>query len=147
MEPAKEREGKEHFTLDSNSVKNDLQQFLDRQNHLSQLTAPKPQLALELAGGLGKTVKEARKNRAKQAYSDLLTNIDAPPLLVLYGSDGGKAEKVAKGLANRGKQHGLSTTVSTMDSTSLDDLAKEEYVAFVTSTAGQGEFPQNARTL
>ena len=145
--PAKEREDKDPFTLDSDSVKNDLQQFLDRQNHLSQLTTSKPQLAAELVSSLGETVKEARKNRAKQAYSDLLTNIDAPPLLVLYGSDGGKAEKVAKRLANRGKLRGLSTTVSTMDSTSLDDIAKEEYVAIVTSTAGQGEFPQNARTL
>ena len=145
--PAKEREGKDPFTLDSDSVKNDLQQFLDRQNHLSQLTTSKPQLASELVSSLGETVKEARKNRAKQTYSDLLTNIDAPPLLVLYGSDGGKAEKVAKRLANRGKLRGLSTTVSTMDSASLDDLAKEEYIAFVTSTAGQGEFPQNARTL
>lgn len=145
--PAKEREGKDPFTLDSDSVKNDLQLFLDRQNHLSQLTTSEPQFASELVGSLGETVKEARKNRAKQAYSDLLTNIDAPPLLVLYGSDGGKAEKVAKRLANRAKLRGLSTTVSTMDSTSIDDLTKEEYIAFVTSTAGQGEFPQNARTL
>ena len=145
--PAKEREGKDPFTLDSDSVKNDLQQFLDRQNHLSQLTAFKPQLASELVDSLGDTVKEARKNRAKQAYSDLLKNVDAPPLLVLYGSDSGKAEKVAKRLATRGKLRGLSTTVLTIDSTSLDDLAKEEYVVFVTSTAGQGEFPQNARTL
>ena len=145
--PAKEREGKDPFTLDSDSVKNDLQQFLDRQNHLSQLTTSKPQLASELVSSLGETVKEARKNRVKQAYSDLLTNIDAPPLLVLYGSDGGKAEKIAKRLANRGKLRGLSTTVSTMDSVSFEDLTKEEYVAFVTCTAGQGEFPQNARTL
>ena len=145
--PAKEREGKEPFTLDSDSVKNDLQQFLDRQNHLSQLTTSKPQLASELVGSLGDTVKEARKNRAKQAYSELLTNIDAPPLLVLYGSDGGKAEKFAKRLANRGKLRGLSTSVSNMDSTNIEDLAKEELVAFITSTAGQGEFPQNARTL
>ena len=145
--PVKEREGKDPFTLDSDSVKNDLQQFLDRQNHLSQLTTFKPQLASELVSSLGETVKEARKNRAKQAYSDLLTNIDAPPLLVLYGSDGGKAEKVAKRLANRGKLRGLTATVSTMDSATLEDLAKEEYIAFVTCTAGQGEFPQNARTL
>ena len=145
--PAKERDGKDPFTLDSDSVKNDLQQFLDRQNHLSQLTTFKPQLASELVSSLGETVKEARKNRAKQVYSDLLTNIDAPPLLVLYGSDGGKAEKMAKRLANRGKLRGLSTIVSTMDSISFEDLTKEEHVAFVTSTAGQGEFPQNARTL
>ena len=52
---------------------------------------------------MGETVKEARKNRVKQAYGDFLTNIDTPPLLVLYGSDGRKAEKIAERLPNRRK--------------------------------------------
>ncbi|PIL25096.1 hypothetical protein GSI_12985 [Ganoderma sinense ZZ0214-1] len=145
--PAKEREGKEPFSLDSDSVKNELQAFLDRQNHLSQLVRSKPELAAELVGSLGENLKQARKQRAAQAYTDLLNAIDAPPLTVLYASDGGKAEKVAKRLATRGKMRGLSTTVATMDSVSVADLAKEEMVAFVTSVAGQGEFPQNGRSL
>ncbi|KAI0343116.1 sulphite reductase hemo protein, beta subunit [Trametopsis cervina] len=146
-DPSKEAQGKEPFSLDSDAVKNDLQQFLDRQNHLSQLVRSKPELASEIVGSLGESVKEARRKRAQQSYQELLTAIDAPPLLVLYASDGGKAEKVARRLATRGKMRGLSTTVSTMDSISLEDLAKEEYVAFVTSVAGQGEFPQNGRTF
>ncbi|KAI1793566.1 sulfite reductase subunit beta [Ganoderma leucocontextum] len=145
--PAKEREGKEPFSLDSDSVKNDLQAFLDRQNHLSQLVRSKPEIAAELVGSLGENLKQARKQRAAQAYNDLLTAIDAPPLTVLYASDSGKTEKVAKRLATRGKMRGLSTTVATMDSISVEDLAKEEMVAFVTSVAGQGEFPQNGRSL
>ena len=143
--PAKEREGNEPFSLDSDSVKNELQAFLDRQNHLSQLVRSKPEIAAELVGNLGDNLKQARKQRAAQAYIDLLDAIDAPPLTVLYASDGGKAEKVAKRLATRGKLRGLSTTVATMDSMSVEDLAKEEIVVFVTSVAGQGEFPQNAR--
>lgn len=146
-DPSKEEQGKEPFTLDSDAVKNDLQQFLDRQNHLSQLVRSKPQIAAEIVGSLGESVKEARRKKAQQSYAELLTAIDAPPLLVLYASDGGKAEKVARRLATRGKMRGLSTTVSTMDSISVEDLAKEEYVAFITSVAGQGEFPQNGRTL
>ncbi|GJE91135.1 sulfite reductase subunit beta [Phanerochaete sordida] len=146
-DPSKDAQGKEPFTLDSDAVKNDLQQFLDRQNHLSQLVRSKPQLAAEIVSSLGENVKEARRKRAQQSYAELLTAIDAPPLLVLYASDGGKAEKVARRLATRGKMRGLSTTVQTMDSISVEDLAKEEYVAFVTSVAGQGEFPQNGRTL
>lgn len=146
-DPSKEALGKEPFSLDSDAVKHDLQQFLDRQNHLSQLVRSTPALASEIVGSLGESVKEARRKRAQQAYAELLTAIDAPPLLVLYASDGGKAEKVARRLATRGKMRGLSTNVSTMDAVSLEDLAKEEYVAFVTSVAGQGEFPQNGRTL
>jgi sulfite reductase (NADPH) hemoprotein beta-component len=144
-DPVKEREGKEPFTLDSDAIKNELKQFLDRQNHLSQLVGSKPQFAAELVSSLGENVKEARKRRAQQAYDELLTSIDAPPLLVLYASDGGSAEKIAKRLANRGKARGLSTIVATLDSMSLDTLQHEEHVVFVTSVAGQGEPPQNGR--
>ncbi|KAI6112729.1 hypothetical protein F5141DRAFT_1026049 [Pisolithus sp. B1] len=146
-DPVKEARGQEPFTLDSDSVKNDLQQFLDRQNHLSQLVRSKPQLATELVSSLGESVKEARRKKAAEAYSDLLVALDAPPLVILYASDGGTAEKYAKKLMNRAKARGLSASIGTMDSISIETLANEEYVAFVTSTAGQGEPPQNGRTL
>ena len=146
-DPSKERAGKEPFVLDSDAVKNDLQQFLDRQNHLSQLVRSKPELATELVSSLGESVKEARKKRAQQAYNELLTALDAPPLLVLYASDGGSAEKIAKRLTNRAKARGLSTTVATMDSMPLDTLTEEKHVVFVTSVAGQGEPPQNGRSF
>ena len=144
-DPSKESDGKEPFSLDSDAVKNDLQQFLDRQSHLSQLVRSKPQMATELVTSLGESLKESRRKRAQQSYNNLLVNLDAPPLLVLYASDGGAAEKVAKRLANRGKSRGLSTTVATMDSMTLEDLRQEKHVAFVTSVAGQGEPPQNGR--
>ncbi|KAG2070231.1 sulfite reductase subunit beta [Suillus decipiens] len=146
-DPVKEAQGKEPFALDSDAVKNDLQQFLDRQNHLSQLVRSKPELATELVSSLGENVKEARRRKAQQAYDDLVVSLDAPPLLVLYASDGGTAEKFAKRLANRGKARGLSTSIGTIDSMTIDTLSQEEYVAFVTSVAGQGEPPQNGRTL
>ncbi|KAJ6500382.1 hypothetical protein C8R45DRAFT_977449 [Mycena sanguinolenta] len=146
-DPSKDREGKEPFNLDSDAIKNELQAFLDRQNHLSQLVRSKPQMSSELVSSLGENVREARKKKAQQSYNELLSALDAPPLLVLYASDGGAAEKIAKRLANRGTARGLSTTIATLDSISLESLAQEEYVAFVTSVAGQGEPPQNGRTF
>jgi sulfite reductase (NADPH) hemoprotein beta-component len=144
-DPSKEATGKEPFSLDSDAIKNDLQAFLDRQNHLSQLVRAKPLLPAELVTSLGETVKAERKRRAQQAYADLLSGIDAPPLLVLYSSDGGGAEKKAKRLAGRAQVRGLSTTIATMDTMDIDALSREEHVLFVTSTAGQGEAPQNGR--
>ena len=146
-DPSKEQAGQEPFSLDSDAVKNDLKQFLDRQNHLSQLVRSTPQMAADLVGSLGETVKEARKNMAEQSYNDLVNSLDAPPLLVLYASDGGAAEAKAKRLANRAKVRGLSVSIATLDSYTLESLAEEEHVAFVTSTAGQGEPPQNGRTF
>ncbi|KAK0188889.1 sulfite reductase subunit beta [Armillaria mellea] len=144
-DPSKDREGKEPFSLDSDSIKNDLQQFLDRQNHLSQLVRSKPAMATELVSSLGQSVREARKQRAQQSYNELLSSLDAPPLLILYASDGGNAEKKAKRLSHHGQARGLSTTLTSFDSMPLDSLAQEEYVVFITSTAGQGEPPQNGR--
>ncbi|PFH51053.1 hypothetical protein AMATHDRAFT_47443 [Amanita thiersii Skay4041] len=144
-DPSKELDGGEPFSLDSDSVKNELKLFLDRQNHLSQLVRSRPEIATDLVSSLGENIKEARQKRSEQSYSELLTALDAPPLLVLYASDGGNAEKVAKRLANRASFRGLTTMLATLDSISLDSLVNEEYVAFVTSTAGQGEPPQNGR--
>ena len=145
-DPSKEAE-KEPFSLDSDAVKNDLKQFLDRQNHLSQLVRSTPQIAADLVGSLGQTIKETRKRMVQQSYNDLVNSLDAPPLLVLYASDGGAAEKKAKRLANRAKARGLSASIATLDSYTLESLAEEEFVTFVTSTAGQGEPPQNGRTF
>jgi sulfite reductase (NADPH) hemoprotein beta-component len=144
-DPSKEAAGKEPFSLDSDAIKNDLQAFLDRQNHLSQLVRAKPVLPAELVTSLGETVKAERKRRAQQAYADLLSGIDAPPLLVLYSSDGGAAEKKAKRLAGRAQARGMSTTIATMDTMDIDALSHEDHVLFLTSTAGQGEAPQNGR--
>ena len=146
-DPSKDAVGKEPFSLDSDAVKNDLQAFLDRQNHLSQLVRAKPLFPAELVTSLGETVKAERKKRAEQVYAELLSGIDAPPLLILYASDGGAAEKKAKRLAGRAQARRLSTTITTMDTMDVDALSHEEHVVFVTSTAGQGEPPQNGRAL
>ncbi|KAF8199148.1 sulfite reductase subunit beta [Pholiota molesta] len=124
-DPSKEKDGKEPFSLDSDAIKNDLKQFLDRQNHLSQLVRSTPKMVAELVG---------------RCLQLLLNSLDAPPLLILYASD-------AKRLENRAKLRGLSTTIATLDSYTLEALGEEEHVVFITSTAGQGEPPQNGRTF
>ncbi|TFL01917.1 sulfite reductase subunit beta [Pterulicium gracile] len=146
-DPKKEEAGQEPFTLDSDSVKNDLRAFLDRQNHLSQLSRSKPELAADLVTSLGETVKEARKQRALSSFNSLVANLDVPPILILFASDNGQAEKVAKRLQNRAKLRGISASCASMNSLPLEALAQEEHVIFVLSTAGQGEPPQNGRKM
>lgn len=148
-DPSKDQRGEESFSLDSEAIKADLQEFLDRQTHLSQLTLSTPALASELVGSLGSELKEARKKQAQAAFDALVNAMEGPPLFVLYASDGGNAEKIAKRLATRAKARGLSVRCGTLDSVPLDDVAREgregTTFAFVTSTAGQGEPPQNGR--
>lgn len=117
-------------------------------------TPPSPHRAIHHVGHAGdvsesdvKRRSHACRARAQKAYAEPLPAIDAPPLTVLYASDGGRAEKMAKRLAARAKMRGLSVRAAAMDTVALADLAKEEWVVFVTSVAGQGEFPQNGRAL
>ena len=151
--PAKDVKGQEPFSLDSEAIKADLRAFLDRHNHLSHLTRSTPALASELVTNLGQTLHDARIQKAEAMYDALLSAMQssAPPLLVLYASDGGVAEKMAKRLANRGTGRGLHARVQTFDSFSIDALKDEGKkgvtVVFITSTAGQGEAPQNGREL
>ncbi|KAG9097123.1 hypothetical protein FS749_007030, partial [Ceratobasidium sp. UAMH 11750] len=139
----------EPFSLDSAAIKEELQTFLDQQNHLSVLSRATPDLAKELVGSLGEDLKAARKKQAQAAYDALVNSMDGPPVLVLYASDGGAAEKVAKRLGQRAQARGLAARVQTLDSVPLAKLVDEEgdeaRMLFVTSTAGQGEPPQNGR--
>jgi sulfite reductase (NADPH) hemoprotein beta-component len=149
-DPAKEARGEDPLSLDSDPIKTELQEFIDRSNHLSQLVRSTPSFATELVGGLGKHLEEARKKKAREAYESLLGGMDGPSILVLFASDGGNAEKIAKRLVGRAKARGVGARIQSFDSYGFTKLAEggdveDEYVIFITSTAGQGEPPQNGR--
>ncbi|WFD23154.1 assimilatory sulfite reductase (NADPH) [Malassezia equina] len=135
------------FRLDSVRVRQQLQDFLDRQSHLTLLANERPALPYDLAASQGAALREKQRQKAKEAYDQLLGALEGPPLLVLYASDGGAAEKVAHRLTTRAKLRGLGARVLTMDDYPLEELASEPNVVFVTSTAGQGEPPQNGRLM
>ncbi len=66
------------------------------------------------------------------------------PLLVLYGSQTGTAEAVARRLAKEAAQHGFAPRVMELNAFASVDLARESRLAIVTSTWGDGEPPDNA---
>lgn len=137
----------EPFRLDSPRIKKNLQEFLDRENHLSLLSKRDPTFARTLEQSYGKDVRDLQKRKAKDALSKLLDGLSGPPLTVLFASDGGNAENLAKRLARRAKGRGLKAAALAMDDFPIEDLANEENVILITSTAGQGELPQNGRNF
>ena len=141
-------EDDKRFTLDSSAVKAALTEFLDRQSHLSQLTRAKPALDASLTSSKGSDLVAARKEKARKAYDALVNSLDGPGLLVLFASDSGNAEKVAKRLVSRAKTRGVAASISVLDTIAeniVDSLSAEKNVVVITSTAGQGEAPQNGR--
>lgn len=140
-------EGEAAFKLDSPRIKKALQDFLDRENHLTLLAKSNPKFAATLTQSYGKDVRDKQKRNAKNALSALLDGLSGPPITILYASDGGNATNVAKRLANRAKARGLKSLVLAMDDYPIEDLSNEENLVLITSTAGQGELPQNGRAF
>lgn len=89
------------------------------------------------------------KRKARDDYAKLLSGLsgaNGPPLTVLFGSDNGNAEGVAKKIATRAKSRGLKVKLMAMDDyADIQELGGETNVLIVCSTAGQGELPSNAR--
>jgi sulfite reductase (NADPH) hemoprotein beta-component len=146
-DPSNEKKGEPTFSLDSERIKQELEIFLKRDNQLTQLMSRHPKFAANLSESYGSEVRTLQKRRAKDAYEQLLEGLYGAPLTILFASDNGNAESLAKRLGNRGKARGLKTMVIAMDDYPFDDLAGEENIVMLTSTAGQGEFPQNGRSF
>ena len=145
--PQNEDKNEPNFSLDSERIKNELKEFLARDNHLTQLMRRHPEFSSNLSQDYGAEVRSLQKRNAKDAYAKLLDGLFGAPLTVLFTSDNGNGEKIAKRLANRGKARGLKSMVMAMEDYPLEDLPSEQNIIFVCSTAGQGEFPQNGRAF
>ncbi|KAF2188131.1 sulphite reductase hemo protein, beta subunit [Zopfia rhizophila CBS 207.26] len=146
-DPRGDEKGEPNFQLDSERIKKELEEFLRRDNYLSQIMKRHPEFSANLSESYGTEVRQLQKRKAKDAYSKLLEGLAGDPMTVLFASDNGNAESLAKRLANRGKARGLKTMCMAMDDYPLEDFPNEQNIVLVTSTAGQGEFPQNGRTF
>ncbi|KAJ5938978.1 Sulfite reductase subunit beta [Penicillium verhagenii] len=145
--PQNEEKGEPNFSLDSERIKRELEEFLRRDNQLTQLMNSKPKYSSVLSESYGTEVRALQKRKAKDSYEKLLDGLFGAPLTILFASDGGNAQNIAKRLGNRGRARGLKTLVMAMDEYPVEDLPTEENVVFISSTAGQGEFPVNGRSL
>lgn len=145
--PSNETKGEPSFSLDSERIKKELEEFLRRDNQMTQIVKRHPEFAANLSESYGTEVRRLQKRKAKDAYEQMLEGLYGAPLTILYASDNGNAESLSKRLASRGKARGLKSVALAMDDYPFEDLAGEENVILITSTAGQGEFPQNGRTF
>jgi sulfite reductase (NADPH) hemoprotein beta-component len=135
------------FQLDSERVKKELKAFIDRENHLTHLVRGKVALSPSVSHSHGSELKRLRKVKAKEAMEKLMDGLSGPPVTILYASDGGNAENIAKRIGRRGKARGLKAKILAMDDFPVEELSNEINLIFCTSTAGQGEFPQNGREM
>lgn len=68
-------------------------------------------------------------------------------LRILYGSQTGNAEDMAKRVGLQAKLLGFNVTVETMDDFQLKELPRQHLVVFICSTTGHGQEPENMKNL
>ncbi|MDB4837852.1 flavodoxin domain-containing protein [Marinomonas sp.] len=74
---------------------------------------------------------------------------DAPgtPLSILYGSQSGNAEVLAKDLKKFAATQGFDATINELDDIDLTTVAQFNHVLIICSTFGEGEPPDNAKSF
>ena len=70
-----------------------------------------------------------------------------PPLLIAFGSQTGTCEGLAKKAAKEAKKRGFAATVRDLAEVTLSTLAQTPAALLITSTYGDGEPPDNAKSL
>jgi len=164
--PELEDKGENPLQLDAKKLKVDVRQFMERENRFASLMRAEPEVATKLQENMSKFTKE-RFNRMK-SRSQAPGGIDSAQLNatfealqqglatggvqagpgrfdVLFGSETGNAEEVAKRVGGLLKGRGYKVKVRELDEVEVDELAELKFVLVICSTAGQGEFPQNAK--
>ncbi len=91
-----------------------------------------------LAGAFSRSVSGASAPPATQALA---------PLTILFGSQTGSSEGLAKKTAKEAGKRGFAATVLDMAQADLTRLAGEKNLLIITSTYGDGEPPDNAKAL
>ena len=86
---------------------------------------------------------------AMQGQPILLAETTAPSitLTVLYGSQTGNAEGLAKLLAEKAQASGINANLIDMADYKPKQLKSEQYLAVLTSTHGEGEAPLGLRCV
>lgn len=70
--------------------------------------------------------------------------VEKKPVLILFGSQSGNAESLAKKLAKEAAGRGFAARAAGLDSVQPAELVKEKNVLLITSTWGEGDMPDNA---
>ncbi|GMM46888.1 sulfite reductase (NADPH) subunit beta [Pichia kluyveri] len=132
------------FKLDSSFIKKELKDFLDRENKLSLLISKNSKLNYNLKS-INNRINDKINETSKNAFKDLLEKLSGAPITIAYASDGGNATNLANKLNRRALSKGLKAKILLMDDLSMDDLLLETNVVLITSTSGQGEFPNGGK--
>jgi sulfite reductase (NADPH) hemoprotein beta-component len=142
------RRPEQPFQLDSQALRKDLEEFASRSSHLTLLAKKEQTSAADF-----KTSLEAHYDSQDLVLKAELESLKAGgggqvdmSIVIAYGSDSGKGAKVAGRIKRKAELRNVrEVKCIEANDLSMDELAAADVVAFVMSTAGQGEFCFNSK--
>merc|ERR1740121_456333 len=153
-DPKLESLGEAAFQLDSKSITGKVTEFLRTQNRYAQLERSLPEDAEQLQKALNDHLAQrhalmkerSEKKPLTQGTSSLIDGLKGPELHVLYGSETGTAESVARKFVRAAKERNCTVKKCTelSDMCELETMDPALFVIFI-STCGDGDIPANAK--
>merc|ERR1711957_801425 len=143
------------FELDARRIDDKaLQAALSSENRFTSLRRATPEYAEMLQSGLADTITTRHEVRKRRAMNDedlldylkksMGEQVTGEKVTVLYGSDTGTAELVAKNHQFELKRRGMKVKCLSFDDLDVSDLQDESRILAFVSTAGQGDMPKTA---
>jgi len=149
------KDGSNGFELDNRRISDSaMQTFLNNENRFTSLQRTSPEHAKVLQGAMvdDANFRHEHRKRLSMSDEDLLEylkkamgeQVTGDRVTILYGSDTGTSEIVAKNFQFEMKRRGMRAKCMAFNDISIADLAEEKKILAVVATAGQGEMPKSA---
>jgi sulfite reductase alpha subunit-like flavoprotein/ferredoxin len=143
------------FELDNKRIDGKtMEKFLMSENRFTSLQRSSPEHAKMLQQTMTDTnnFRHETRKRASMNDEDLLEHlkkmmgeqVSGEKILVLYGSDTGNAEVVAKNFQFELKRRGMKAKCMAFNELDMCDLPEQSRILAIMATAGQGDMPKTA---
>lgn len=149
------KDGATGFELDNKRISDQaMTSFLNNENRFTSLQRTSPEHAKILQGAMADGMVFRHENRMRMAMNDedlleylkkaMGEQVTGERVTVLYGSDTGTSEIVAKNFQMEMKSRGMKAKCMSFNDISVQDLADSKKILAIIATAGQGEMPKSA---
>eukprot|EP00437_Effrenium_voratum_P033959 CAMPEP_0181476616 /NCGR_PEP_ID=MMETSP1110-20121109/41797_1 /TAXON_ID=174948 /ORGANISM="Symbiodinium sp., Strain CCMP421" /LENGTH=1846 /DNA_ID=CAMNT_0023601901 /DNA_START=106 /DNA_END=5646 /DNA_ORIENTATION=- len=143
------------FELDNKRISPDaMEEFVRNENRFTSLQRSAPEYASMLQGAMKNEFHARHETRKRKAMGDedlleylkkqMGEQVTGERVTVLYGTDTGNAEMVAKNFQFEFKRRGMKAKCLSLNDVAISDLPEESKVLAIVATAGQGEMPKSA---
>mmetsp|Transcript_97806 Transcript_97806/g.276848 ORF Transcript_97806/g.276848 Transcript_97806/m.276848 type:complete len:1894 (+) Transcript_97806:108-5789(+) len=141
FDPSKEQA----MQLDQKTFKDDLADFLKTENRFQGLSRQKPKEFEALTKEMDRNIRA--RHRRFLAQMEPQDGATGEPLSILYGSETGNTAELAARFAGECRSRGYKVELAELNDLSPEDLASRRSVVIMIATCGEGQLPQNAKTL